>query len=209
MTIHRSRKALITVVDEDKPEAVKLARGLDDFSHKLDALSYDIVSLGGTGREIAKAGISYILSSVLTGKELPPDLSERDEREQREIIGAQLGQYMWQSRDKLQAAGRPVIDVAFISLMPPEPKFDDDGRYAGVKHDKGGFFMLSSLIEGGGDTIVDPEQVEPLLEALPNTNPDEIAKRRYESNGVAGRYLIAYAAKVEETRRAARETLGY
>lgn len=158
---------------------------------------YTLVSLGGTALIIEQeTGIPVLQSweflddSALHAKAL----ALRDPRERRELLGERLAQHMCQAPEVLAETGRAAIDLAYINLMPPKLKVDADGRYAGIKLDKGGINMINAAVEGGRDVVTQAEQMAGFLDNWRSSDPEP---RRLEF----GIEALAYVQRYTEIAR--------
>lgn len=157
---HGEKAAFVTA--NNKIGVVELARGL----HRA---SFQVVSLGGTGKLIESKGVPVVTSEEFIVP-VGPELKNLDNRTRREVVGTMLGHCMSLNPEQRAAADLSPIDFAYINLMPTRTTTDEErpeaNRMTGYRNDKGGAFMILAALEGGIPVLVEPEQIPPYIQAL-------------------------------------------
>lgn len=154
---------------------------------------YGIVSFGGTGTELARAGVDVLApETVVDADSLPPDLPTLTERERRHVFAPLFARLMARSTD--------AVKVVYFNLLPPEEKRHDDGSYAGVKNDHGGSNIINAAIEAGRAVLTYPEQLPAFIERVGDPAYDLAADEMYlRTLGFeASRYLSNYQEHMGE-----------
>lgn len=153
-----TKTALITAYDKDRvPELA------DALWHKL---GYRIVSLGGTAEVINDADIPVTQTERFLGELSLNDGDTLPLRTVRELDGAYLGQLLALEPEELGRLGWPVINFAYINLMPPKVTEDESGIYGGLRTDKGGINLINAAIEGGRHVLVQPSQIPATIDTM-------------------------------------------
>ncbi len=167
------KRALISVSDKT---------GIVEFAKQLQDLGYEILSTGGTFKELEKADLKVTQVSDYTG--FPEMMDGRVKTLHPKIHGAILG-----DRDKEEhvkaAADNEVewIDMVVVNLYPFEkvaanPESSTDQIIENI--DIGGPSMLRSAAKNHRHVVVvtDPKDYDPIIEELNNYNEISIETRQ-------------------------------
>ncbi|HEX2138930.1 MAG TPA: bifunctional phosphoribosylaminoimidazolecarboxamide formyltransferase/IMP cyclohydrolase [Woeseiaceae bacterium] len=181
------RRALLSVSDK---------RGLVPLAHALAALDIEIVSTGGTFRELREAGVAAIEVSERTG--FPEIMDGRVKTLHPLIHGGLLGRRG--TDDAVMAEhGITPIDVLVVNLYPFSEtiaRADASIDEAVENIDIGGPAMIRAAAKNhdGVAVVVDPDDYDELVERLQSQGVDEAYCRRLAAK--AFRHTAAYDAAI-------------
>ncbi len=172
------RRALLSVSDK---------RNLIPFARRLDALGVEILSTGGTYRELQQAGIAAIEVSDKTG--FPEIMGGRVKTLHPTIHGGLLGRRGIDD-EVMQEHGIEAIDLLAVNLYPfeetisrPDATLDD----AIENIDIGGPAMIRAASKNHKDVavVVDPDDYDSLASALENDTLNATYRRRLAAKAYA------------------------
>ncbi len=172
------RRALLSVSDK---------RNLIPFAKRLDALGVEILSTGGTCRELQQAGIAAIEVSDKTG--FPEIMGGRVKTLHPIIHGGLLGR-RGVDDEVMQEHGIEPIDLLAVNLYPFE---ETVGRQDATLDDAienidiGGPAMIRAASKNHKDVavVVDPDDYDSLASALENDTLDVTFRRRLAAKAYA------------------------
>ena len=157
------RRALLSVADK---------QGLEPLAQGLAALSYEIVSTGGTAKALRKAGVGVTEVATITG--FPEIMDGRVKTLHPHIHGGLLARRGIDD-DVLAEHGIGVIDLLVVNLYPFEaatarPDCTDAEAIENI--DVGGPAMLRAAAKNHEHilVVVDPADYAPVLAALEEDN---------------------------------------
>jgi phosphoribosylaminoimidazolecarboxamide formyltransferase/IMP cyclohydrolase len=182
-----SRRALISVADK---------KGLVPFAEELQALSYDLVSTGGTARLLREAGLDVINVSDITG--FPEIMDGRVKTLHPKIHGGLLARA---GIDDAVAAehGIDLIDLVVVNLYPfarvvaePDSTYDD----AVENIDIGGPAMIRAAAKNHArvSVVVEVADYETILDALRHGEPSFELRQKLAAKAFA--HTAAYDSMI-------------
>jgi phosphoribosylaminoimidazolecarboxamide formyltransferase/IMP cyclohydrolase len=185
-----ARAALIAVYD--KSGAVELARALAE-------LGYQIISTGGTARQLRHAGVKTVEVADVTG--FPEILGGRVKTLHPKIFGGILARPTPSHRKQLTRKRIKAIDVVAVNLYPFEETVKKKGvteRDAVEQIDIGGVALLRAAAKNYERVVClsSPSQYEEAIERLEKKGGNTPAWRRdlaREAFGVTAHYDTAVA----------------
>ena len=172
------RRALLSVSDK---------RNLIPFAERLSALGVEILSTGGTCRELQQAGITAIEVSAKTG--FPEIMGGRVKTLHPTIHGGLLGRRGIDD-EVMQEHGIEPIDLLAVNLYPfeetisrPDTTFDD----AIENIDIGGPAMIRAASKTHSDVavVVDPNDYDAIATAIEDDTLDAVQRRRLAAKAYA------------------------
>jgi phosphoribosylaminoimidazolecarboxamide formyltransferase/IMP cyclohydrolase len=172
------RRALVSV--SDKRDLIRFARGLAD-------LGVEILSTGGTFRQLQEAGIDAVEVSSKTG--FPEIMDGRVKTLHPIVHGGLLGR-RGTDEDVMQEHGIEAIDLLAVNLYPFEQTIsrDDATLDEAIENiDIGGPAMIraASKNHDGVAVVVDPDDYESVLEALKSGDMKVGDRRRLAAKAYA------------------------
>jgi phosphoribosylaminoimidazolecarboxamide formyltransferase/IMP cyclohydrolase len=181
------RRALLSVSDK---------KGLVPFAEELVALSFDIISTGGTAALLREAGVPVVSVTDVTG--FPEIMDGRVKTLHPKVHGGLLGR---SGKDDavLRKHGIELIDLAVINLYPfgqvvADPSSTEADAIENI--DVGGPAMLRAAAKNHArvTVVVDPADYERVLEHFRAGKPSPAFKRRLATKAFA--HTAAYDAQV-------------
>ncbi|MDZ7645018.1 MAG: bifunctional phosphoribosylaminoimidazolecarboxamide formyltransferase/IMP cyclohydrolase [Woeseiaceae bacterium] len=172
------KRALVSVSDK---------RGLAGFAGELARLGIDILSTGGTARQLADAGIGVTEVADRTG--FPEIMDGRVKTLHPVIHGGLLGRRG--TDDAVMAAhGIDAIDLLVVNLYPFEATVSRADATVGdaiENIDIGGPAMIRAAAKNHASVtvIVDPDDYDEVLAALQDGGPDDAMRRRLAAKAFA------------------------
>jgi phosphoribosylaminoimidazolecarboxamide formyltransferase/IMP cyclohydrolase len=186
------RRALISVADK---------KGLVPFAEELAALSFDLISTGGTAKLLREAGLDVKSVSAVTG--FPEIMDGRVKTLHPRIHGGLLGR---KGIDDAVAAehGIEFIDLVVVNLYPfAETVAKPDCTHADAIEniDIGGPAMIRASAKNHErvTVVVEVADYEPVLEALRQGEPPFELKQRLAAKAFA--HTAAYDAMISDYLR--------
>jgi phosphoribosylaminoimidazolecarboxamide formyltransferase / IMP cyclohydrolase len=172
------RRALISVSDK---------RNLIPFAQRLDALGVEILSTGGTCRELQQAGIAAIEVSGKTG--FPEIMGGRVKTLHPTIHGGLLGR-RGTDDEVMHEHGIEPIDLLAVNLYPFEETItrDDATLDDAIENiDIGGPAMIRAGSKNHKDVavVVDPDDYDALASAIEDDTLDATYRRRLAAKAYA------------------------
>ena len=172
------RRALISVSDK---------RSLIPFAERLDALGIEILSTGGTCRQLRDAGIAAVEVSSKTG--FPEIMGGRVKTLHPTIHGGLLGR-RGTDDDVMRSHGIEPIDLLAVNLYPFEQTIrrDDATLDDAIENiDIGGPAMIRAASKNHQDVavVVDPDDYDDVIEAIENNTIDLPYRRRLAAKAYA------------------------
>ena len=172
------RRALISVSDK---------RNLIPFARRLDALGVEIVSTGGTCRQIRQAGIDAVEVSSKTG--FPEIMGGRVKTLHPRIHGGLLGRRGIDD-DVMQEHGIEPVDLLAVNLYPFEEtvRREDASLEDAIENiDIGGPAMIRAASKNHGDVavVVDPDDYDTVMDAIEGNTIDAEFRRRLAAKAFA------------------------
>jgi len=172
------RRALISVSDK---------RNLIPFAQRLDALGVEILSTGGTCRQIRQAGIDAVEVSSKTG--FPEIMGGRVKTLHPRIHGGLLGRRGIDD-DVMQEHGIEPIDLLVVNLYPFEETIrrEDASLVDAIENiDIGGPAMIRAASKNHGDVavVVDPDDYDTVMDAIEGKTIDVEFRRRLAAKAFA------------------------
>ncbi|RKL67187.1 bifunctional phosphoribosylaminoimidazolecarboxamide formyltransferase/inosine monophosphate cyclohydrolase [Salipaludibacillus neizhouensis] len=187
------KRALVSVSDK---------RGIVSFVQKLEEMDVEVISTGGTKRELEKAGVNVIGIEEVTG--FPEMMDGRVKTLHPNIHGGLLGvRENTEHMEALKEQGIGLIDFVIVNLYPfqstienPASTFDD----AIENIDIGGPSMIRSAAKNHNDVaiIVDAEDYDVVLQELKDSNGELSVERKRKLAAKAFRHTAAYDALIGE-----------
>ncbi|MGJ9382175.1 bifunctional phosphoribosylaminoimidazolecarboxamide formyltransferase/IMP cyclohydrolase [Salipaludibacillus sp. CF4.18] len=187
------KRALVSVSDK---------RGIVSFVQKLEEMDVEVISTGGTKRELEKAGVNVIGIEEVTG--FPEMMDGRVKTLHPNIHGGLLGvRKNTEHMEALKDQGIGLIDFVIVNLYPfqstienPASTFDD----AIENIDIGGPSMIRSAAKNHNDVaiIVDAEDYDVVLQELKDSNGELSVERKRKLAAKAFRHTAAYDALIGE-----------
>ena len=172
------RRALLSVSDK---------RNLISFARRLDALGVEILSTGGTCRELKQAGIAAIEVSAKTG--FPEIMGGRVKTLHPTIHGGLLGRRGIDD-EVMQEHNIEPIDLLAVNLYPFEETISREDATiddAIENIDIGGPAMIRAASKNHKDVavVVDPDDYDSLANALENDSLDLNFRRKLAAKAYA------------------------
>lgn len=172
------RRALLSVSDK---------RNLIPFAKRLDALGVEILSTGGTCRELKQAGIAAIEVSAKTG--FPEIMGGRVKTLHPTIHGGLLGR-RGTDDEVMREHGIEPIDLLAVNLYPFEETISREDATiddAVENIDIGGPAMIRAASKNHKDVavVVDPDDYDSLANALETDSLDLSFRRRLAAKAYA------------------------
>ncbi len=172
------RRALLSVSDK---------RNLIPFAKRLDALGVEILSTGGTCRELQQAGIAAIEVSTRTG--FPEIMGGRVKTLHPTIHAGLLGR-RGTDDDVMAEHGIEPIDLLAVNLYPFEKTISrDDATFddAIENIDIGGPAMIRAASKNHKDVtvVVDPDDYDTIASAIEDGTLDVTYRRRLAAKAYA------------------------
>jgi phosphoribosylaminoimidazolecarboxamide formyltransferase/IMP cyclohydrolase len=166
-------RAIISVSDK---------RGLVDFARALAARGVDILSTGGTQKELEKAGVKCRAISAHTG--FPEILEGRVKTLHPKVHGGLLGRPVREHQQQMEEHGIDPIDLVVVNLYPFQETIARQGIQLGEaieQIDIGGPSMLRSAAKNFErvTVVVDPDDYPGILRELEQTNGHIRAATRF------------------------------
>jgi AICAR transformylase/IMP cyclohydrolase PurH len=140
---------------------------LPELATALAEANFNIISYGGTGQIIKDLGIDVISPRRFLAKfSLEDVLSDYTDRSQREILGALIAPSMEYSDEDLVEYGVPRIDMVYVHPMEGYVRQKRDGKYNGIRTDKGGEYMIKAAMDGQRLLLTYPGQIPGFIETV-------------------------------------------
>jgi phosphoribosylaminoimidazolecarboxamide formyltransferase/IMP cyclohydrolase len=181
------RRALLSVSDK---------KGLVPFAEELVALSFDIISTGGTAALLREAGVPVINVTDVTG--FPEIMDGRVKTLHPKVHGGLLAR-AGKDDAVLRKHGIGLIDLAVINLYPfgrvvADPSSTEADAIENI--DVGGPAMLRAAAKNHArvTVVVDPADYEPVLEHFRTGKPPAVFKRQLATKAFA--HTAAYDAQI-------------
>lgn len=173
-------------------------RNVTDLAEGLYRAGYNVVSRGRTAdllnerTEIPIQPVEQFLGSVGL-----PDVSVLPDRSQREIISSYLKQSLSLHRDRLEDLGWPILDFAYVNLVPAEAKQSTMGDHMFLAKDDSGKSIINGAISGLRPVMMAPEQICFATDILSKVGPqgiehpyvvDDLSKQAIKALGIYDYY---------------------
>ena len=161
------RRALISVSDKT---------GVVDFARRLTELGFEIISTGGTEKELRKAGLKPINISDITG--FPECLDGRVKTLHPAVHAGLLARRdLPEHMEQLEKLGIEKIDVVAVNLYPFKATIEKPGvtlAEAVENIDIGGPTMIRSAAKNypGVIVVVDPADYDEVIERIASDTAD-------------------------------------
>ncbi|MBU0980795.1 MAG: bifunctional phosphoribosylaminoimidazolecarboxamide formyltransferase/IMP cyclohydrolase [Nanoarchaeota archaeon] len=187
-------RALISVSDK---------KGIDGFCRRLAKLGYEIISTGGTAKELAKAGIKVKKVSDVTG--FPEILDGRVKTLHPKIHGAILAKK--EHGETLEEHGIKPIDIVVCNLYPFKETVNSGASHGDVIEniDIGGPTLIRAAAKNHARVlvVVDPSDYELVLNALENdvvTDDfrEELARKAFHHTAMYDSWISSYFDQKED-----------
>ncbi|WP_416148744.1 bifunctional phosphoribosylaminoimidazolecarboxamide formyltransferase/IMP cyclohydrolase [Salipaludibacillus sp. HK11] len=187
------KRALVSVSDK---------KGIVSFVQKLEEMGVEVISTGGTKRELEKAGVDVIGIEDVTG--FPEMMDGRVKTLHPSIHGGLLGvRDNKEHMSALKEQGIGLIDFVIVNLYPfqstienPDSTFTD----AVENIDIGGPSMIRSAAKNHNDVaiIVDTADYDVVLQELKDFDGELPLERKRKLAAKAFRHTAAYDALIGE-----------
>jgi phosphoribosylaminoimidazolecarboxamide formyltransferase/IMP cyclohydrolase len=181
------RRALLSVSDK---------KGLVPFAEELVALSFDLISTGGTAALLREAGVPVVSVTDVTG--FPEIMDGRVKTLHPKVHGGLLAR-AGKDDAVLRKHGIELIDLAVINLYPfaqvaADPSSTEADAIENI--DVGGPAMVRAAAKNHARVtiVVDPADYEQVLEHFRNGKPPAAFKRQLATKAFA--HTAAYDAQV-------------
>ncbi len=182
--------ALISVSDKE---------GIVEFAQSLVSLGVNLISTGGTARELLKAGLEVTDVSSITG--FPEIMDGRVKTLHPNVHGGLLAVRSDETHSRqMKEQGIDAIDLVVVNLYPFEETVSDNDDYnAGIENiDIGGPAMIRAAAKNHGyvTVITDPDDYGEVLRQLSDNNGQtDLALRKKLSQKAYAR-TAAYDAAI-------------